>query len=139
MISDAYLSEDSEFAAEEMALMRSMVEHSRRPLSMTVQQVVQGAPNGEVRYYVTIDRGGVRVRPGSADSPDLTLFADYDVARAINAGTANAQDALAVGRLKIKGRLEQLLGHEDAFAVLDDVFASVRSGTTYEDGPTMPS
>jgi len=108
-------------------------------LTLTVQQVVQGAPNGEVRYYVTIARGGVRVRPGSADSPDLTLFADYDVARAINAGTANAQDALAVGRLKIKGRLEQLLGHEDAFAVLDDVFASVRSGTTYEDGPTMPS
>ena len=41
MISDAYLSEDDEFAAEEMALMRSMVEHSGRPLSMTVQQVVQ--------------------------------------------------------------------------------------------------
>ena len=28
MISDAYLSEDETFAAEEMALMRSMVEHS---------------------------------------------------------------------------------------------------------------
>jgi N-acyl-D-aspartate/D-glutamate deacylase len=41
MISDAYLSEDTEFAAEEMALMRSMVEHGGRPLSMTVQQVVQ--------------------------------------------------------------------------------------------------
>ena len=41
MISDAYLSEDDEFAVEEMALMRSMVEHSGRPLSMTVQQVVQ--------------------------------------------------------------------------------------------------
>ena len=41
MISDAYLSEDAEFAVEEMALMRSMVEHAERPLSMTVQQVVQ--------------------------------------------------------------------------------------------------
>ncbi|MCU1504020.1 MAG: N-acyl-D-aspartate/D-glutamate deacylase [Ilumatobacteraceae bacterium] len=41
MISDAYLSEDDEFALDEMALMRAMVEHSRRPLSMTVQQVVQ--------------------------------------------------------------------------------------------------
>jgi N-acyl-D-aspartate/D-glutamate deacylase len=41
MISDAYLSEDDEFAVEEMALMRSMVEHSGRPLSMTTQQVVQ--------------------------------------------------------------------------------------------------
>jgi hypothetical protein len=108
-------------------------------LTLTVQQVVQGAPHGEVRYFVTIDREGLRFRSGTADSPDLTLFAEYDVARAINAGTANAQDALAVGRLKIKGRLELLIGHEGTFAALDDVFASVRSGTTYEDGPTMPS
>ncbi len=41
MISDAYLSEDAEFARAEMELMRSLVEHSGRPLSMTVQQVVQ--------------------------------------------------------------------------------------------------
>jgi N-acyl-D-aspartate/D-glutamate deacylase len=41
MISDAYLSEDAEFAVEEMALMRQIVEHSKRPLSMTTQQVVQ--------------------------------------------------------------------------------------------------
>ena len=41
MISDAYLSTDDDFAREEMALMRSLVEHSGRPLSMTVQQVVQ--------------------------------------------------------------------------------------------------
>lgn len=41
MISDAYLSEDADFAREEMALMRAMVEHAKRPLSMTVQQVVQ--------------------------------------------------------------------------------------------------
>jgi N-acyl-D-aspartate/D-glutamate deacylase len=41
MISDAYLSEDTDFARAEMALMRSLVEHAGRPLSMTVQQVVQ--------------------------------------------------------------------------------------------------
>ncbi|MFV0307215.1 MAG: N-acyl-D-amino-acid deacylase family protein [Desertimonas sp.] len=41
MISDAYLSPDVEFSHEEMALMRSMVESSGRPMSMTVQQVEQ--------------------------------------------------------------------------------------------------
>ncbi|MET0458780.1 MAG: amidohydrolase family protein, partial [Ilumatobacteraceae bacterium] len=41
MISDAYLTEDDEFARQEMALMRSLVERTGRPLSMTVQQVVQ--------------------------------------------------------------------------------------------------
>ncbi len=38
MISDAYLSPDVEFAAEEMALMRTLAEATGRPLSMTVQQ-----------------------------------------------------------------------------------------------------
>ena len=41
MISDAYLSPDADFARDEMALMRAMVESSGRPLSMTVQQVEQ--------------------------------------------------------------------------------------------------
>jgi N-acyl-D-aspartate/D-glutamate deacylase len=41
MISDAYLSTDESFARDEMALMRSLVERSGRPLSMTTQQVVE--------------------------------------------------------------------------------------------------
>jgi N-acyl-D-aspartate/D-glutamate deacylase len=41
MISDAYLSTDESFASDEMALMRSLVERSGRPLSMTTQQVVE--------------------------------------------------------------------------------------------------
>ena len=41
LISDAYLSEDDEFAAEEMTLMRTLVEQTGRPLSMTVQQPEQ--------------------------------------------------------------------------------------------------
>ncbi|MET0458295.1 MAG: amidohydrolase family protein, partial [Ilumatobacteraceae bacterium] len=41
MISDAYLTEVDEFARQELALMRSLVERTGRPLSMTVQQVVQ--------------------------------------------------------------------------------------------------
>ena len=38
MISDAYLSTDGDFVREELALMRSLVERTGRPLSMTVQQ-----------------------------------------------------------------------------------------------------
>lgn len=110
-----------------------------RDLTFTVQQIVQHTPRGDVHYYVTADDDSVRVRSGSAASPDLTLIADYEVARAISAGTGNAQEALAAGRLKIKGGLGLLLGNEDVFAALEDVFASVRSQTTYRDGPTMPA
>jgi len=38
LISDAYLSTDSEFASEEMALMAALAASTGRPLSMTVQQ-----------------------------------------------------------------------------------------------------
>lgn len=38
LISDAYLSTDTDFAAEEMALMASLAASTGRPLSMTVQQ-----------------------------------------------------------------------------------------------------
>ena len=38
MISDAYLSPDADFANDELALMRTLVETTGRPLSMTVQQ-----------------------------------------------------------------------------------------------------
>jgi putative sterol carrier protein len=109
-----------------------------RDLAFTVQQVVRNTPRGDVHYHVTADDNSVRVRSGAVESPDLTLVADYEVARAISAGTGNAQDALAAGRLKIEGGLALLLGNEGVFAALEDVFASVRARTTYEDGPTMP-
>jgi N-acyl-D-aspartate/D-glutamate deacylase len=38
LISDAYQSDDAEFARDEMALMEAIVRATRRPLSMTVQQ-----------------------------------------------------------------------------------------------------
>jgi putative sterol carrier protein len=110
-----------------------------RDLTFTVQQIVQDTPRGDVHYYLTADDNSVRVRTGSVDSPDLTLIADYGVARAISAGTGNAQEALAAGRLKIEGGLALLLGNEGVFAALEDVFASVRGQTTYKDGPTMPA
>jgi putative sterol carrier protein len=110
-----------------------------RDLTFTVQQIVQDTPRGDVHYYLSADDDSVRVRTGSVDSPDLTLIADYDVARAISAGTGNAQEALAAGRLKIEGGLALLLGNEGVFAALEDVFASVRGQTTYKDGPTMPA
>jgi N-acyl-D-aspartate/D-glutamate deacylase len=71
MISDAYLSEDPEFAAEEMALMRAMAEHTRRPMSMTVQQVVK-VPDRWREMVEWVDRGvadGLPMRAQVAPRP----------------------------------------------------------------------
>ena len=127
----------SAWVAELDAAARSSATVSARAdeLTLTVQQIVPDAPSGEARYYVKFDRTGARLSPGSADSPDMTLIVDYAMARELSAGTANAQDALAAGRLKIKGQVGLLLGREDAFGALDDAFASVRGATTYPEEP----
>lgn len=97
---------------------------------LTIAHVVRVGARGEVRYAVTIDRGRLRV---SADAPadaDLTVITDVETARALHRGTANAQDALAAGTLKVRGDLHLVSGLDDALAQLDDVFAEVRSTTT---------
>jgi hypothetical protein len=99
--------------------------------TIMIQQVVQEAPGGEARYYLEIGPGGMRVRPGSADAPVLTFLTHYDMARALQTGEANAQEALLAGRLKIQGELELVAGRENTFAALDDVFATVRADMTY--------
>jgi putative sterol carrier protein len=102
-------------------------------LSITVEQVVRDSPDGEAHYHLRIEEGRARVQPGPAASPDLRLFADYDVAAGIQRGEVNAQEALAAGRLKVQGRFAHLLRVDDALRALEDVFAPVRAATTYPD------
>jgi putative sterol carrier protein len=106
-------------------------------VSITIEQVVRDAPGGESRYHLHIEDGRARVQPGPAATPDLRLFADYDVAVRIQRGEVNAQEALAAGRLKVQGRFAHLLRVDDALRALEDVFAPVRAETTYRDlGPS---
>ena len=102
-------------------------------VSITVEQVVRDSPDGEACYHLRIEDGRARVQPGPAASPDLRLFADYDVAARIQRGEVNAQEALAVGRLKVQGRFAHLLRVDDALRALEDVFAPVRAATTYRE------
>jgi putative sterol carrier protein len=109
---------------------------SASAVSITIEQVVRDAPDGESRYHLRIEEGRALVEPGPAASPDLRLFADYDVAARIQRGEVNAQEALAAGRLKVQGRFAHLLRVDDALRALEDVFAPVRAETTYRDvGP----
>jgi putative sterol carrier protein len=106
-------------------------------VSITIEQVVRDAPGGEIRYHLRISDGHARVQPGPAASPDLTLFADYDVAARIQRGEVNAQQALAAGRLKVQGQFARLLRVDASLRALDDVFDAVRAATTYpEPGPS---
>ena len=100
-------------------------------VQLTVQQVVTGTPDGEVHYFIRVDRGTVEVAPGDAPSPDVTFTQDWPTACAMSTGELGAQEAFMHGRLQVQGDTALLMRHQQAFADLDDAFAEVRARTTY--------
>jgi len=106
---------------------------------LTIQQIVTaGAGEGggaDVRYHLVVDGGRLRVHPGEAAAADVTLVQTRAVAAALSRGELNAQQALAAGRLKLRGDIGRLAREGRALTALEDVFAAVRAETTYDDAP----
>ena len=100
---------------------------------LTIQQIVagDGEGSGEVQYHLVVADGRLRVHPGEAASPDITLVQTRTVAAALSRGELNAQQALEAGRLKLRGDLGHLGRHGKGLAAMEDVFAAVRHDTEY--------
>jgi hypothetical protein len=103
---------------------------------LVIEPVVTGVPTrGEVRYRISFAGGTCAVTPGDDAAPggpaDVRLETDYVTAVALSRGTANAQSALADGRLRVSGDVASLAAHATALARLDDLFAELRASTTY--------
>jgi putative sterol carrier protein len=99
---------------------------------LTIQQIVtDDGGGGDVRYYLVVDGGRLRVHSGEAERADLTLVQTRAVAAALCRGELNAQQALEAGRLKLRGDIGHLAREGKALTALADVFAAVRVATTY--------
>ena len=98
---------------------------------LTIQQIVTDDGDDDVRYHLLLDGGSLRVVPGEADAPDVTLIQTREVAAALSRGELNAQQALEAGRLKLRGDLGHLGREGKALSAMADVFASVRADTSY--------
>jgi hypothetical protein len=100
---------------------------------LVIEPVVRDVPAlGEVRYRIAFDAGGCAVIAGpDGPSSDVRFETDYVTAVALSRGGANAQAALADGRLRVSGDVARLAAHAAALARLDDLFASLRESTTY--------
>jgi putative sterol carrier protein len=97
---------------------------------LTIQQVVADGDR-EVRYHLVLDEGRLRVLPGEAESPDVSLVQTREVAAALSRGELNAQQALEAGRLKLRGDIGHLAREGRALSAMEDVFAAVRAVTSY--------
>jgi len=100
---------------------------------LVIEQVVRDVPGrGVVRYRCEVSDAGTRVVAGGDGRPDLRLTTDYPTAVAIARGHENAQSALADGRLRLGGDVEDLARHAAALAALRDATAELRATTTYD-------
>ena len=99
---------------------------------LVIQQVVAGAPEGDVRYAVRIEDGSLAVVPGEATDADVTVREDYDTAVALHRGELRAPVAFMTGRVRVSGDLQALHRAQPALQRLDRVFAGLRDRTTYE-------
>ena len=100
-------------------------------LSVVVGQEVSGTPDGDVAYCFEVRDGAVRLTPGSTEHADIAVLQDYATAVAIARGELPAQQAVAEGRLKLRGDMGALVRNGPALAAISDVFRSVRDRTDW--------
>lgn len=108
-----------------------VADHVTEGLRLVVQQVVTGAPDGDVHYAVRIEEGGVAVVPGDAPDADVTVTEDHDTATKVARGELAAPVAFMTGRIRVTGDTRTLPAAQPALHRLDALFVDLRERTTY--------
>lgn len=83
-----------------------------------LQQVVTGAPQGDVHYGFVLDGGKVQVTRGDIDGPEATIAQGYETAVAMSKGELTGQAAFMQGKLKITGNLMKMMQLQNVFAAM---------------------
>lgn len=96
-----------------------------------IQQVVLTGRGREVAFAVRIADGEVTVEPGRAADPDVSFTQDRATAEAIARGELSAQVAFLAGRVRLGGDPQRLVGAVRELSAVSDLFAEVRSATTW--------
>ena len=112
--------------------------------TFTVRQVVTGAPGGDVVLVLRVEEGRVRLAlgeptadgggAGRADAgagADVTVSLAYADAAALSAGDLPIGDALAAGRIRVRGDLSVLVDAQRLLARGRELIAGLADRTTY--------
>jgi putative sterol carrier protein len=78
--------------------------------TVRMQQVVTGAPDGDVKYYTVIENGKtLEQNVGDDPQADVTLTNSYDDAVKIMKGELDANAAFMQGRVKVTGNMAKIM------------------------------
>jgi putative sterol carrier protein len=120
-----YLTED--WAQEMTNALNSSDEFQNAASNQTVklQQVVTDAPDGEVKYFFTLEGGKVQVGIGEIPDAEATLTQSYETAVAITKQELNAQNAFMQGKLKISGNMMKLMQLQGVFNAMPKAVSDI--------------
>ena len=106
--------------------------------TFTVRQVVTGAPGGDVVLVLRVEEGRMRLAldepaadGGAGADADVTVSLAYADAAALSAGDLPIGDALASGRIRVRGDLSVLVDAQRLLARGRELVAGVADRTTY--------
>lgn len=78
--------------------------------TVRMQQVVTGAPEGDVKYYTVIENGKtLEQNLGEDPQADVTLTNSYEDAVKIMKGELDANAAFMQGRVKVTGNMAKIM------------------------------
>jgi putative sterol carrier protein len=120
-----FLSED--WAQEVTNALNSSDEFQNAASNQVVklQQVVTDAPDGEVKYFFTLEGGKAQVGVGEISDAEATLTQNYETAVAITKQELNAQNAFMQGKLKISGNMMKLMQLQGVFNAMPKAVTDV--------------
>jgi hypothetical protein len=99
--------------------------------NIVVGHEISDTPHGDVTFRFTAADGRIELAWATNDGAEITLVEDYTTAVAIARGELPAQQAVAEGRLKLRGDVGALIRNGPAMTALGDLFRVVRDSTTY--------
>jgi SCP-2 sterol transfer family len=94
-------------------------------------QVVSGGPDGEIAVTLRVAEGRLAMEDGAAPDADVTIRIGWDDAHALALGTLAPAEAIAAGRVRVRGNLSVLASGQEVLAALAPRLAALHAATTY--------
>jgi len=94
-------------------------------------QIVSDGPDGDVRATLRVADGRVRMTLDDGDDADVAISLSWDDAVAMGTGSLAATDAIAAGRVRVRGDLAVLAEAQAVLAAVSPQLAALRASTGY--------
>jgi hypothetical protein len=99
--------------------------------SFSMGQVVTGGPGGDVRTTLRVEAGRVAIASGEAGDAEVTIRLTWPDAVAMAAGELAPGEAIAAGRVRVRGDLSVLAEAQAVLVAVQPHLQELRSRTEY--------